>query len=140
MLGFWRDPAATREVIRDGWLKTGDMGYLDRDGYLYLAGRRTDMIKSGAHRIHPQDIEDAIAELPGIHEVAVVGVEDPILGQAVKAFVVPARPGELSPMRIQAHCRDRLASYKVPKSIEFVSGLPRTASGKLRRVELAQRG
>lgn len=135
MLGFLGDEAATREVIRDGWLVTGDMGHLDEDGFLFLAGRRSDMIKSGANRIHPADIEEVIAELAEVAEVAAVGVDDELLGQAIKAFVVAGSP--LSPERIKAHCRDRLAAYKIPKYIEFVSSLPKTASGKVQRAMLA---
>lgn len=139
MLGYWRNDAATALVKHDGWLKTGDMGHLDADGFLYLAGRRSDMIKAGAHRIHPQDIEDVIAELPQVQEVAVVGIEDDVLGQSIKAFVVAAQSATVSPLQIQGHCRERLAGYKVPKSVEIVASLPRTASGKVRRAELIER-
>lgn len=139
MLGYWRKPAATAEVLREGWLKTGDMGRMDGDGYLYIVGRRSDMIKAGAHRVHPQDIEDVIAELPDVQETAVVGIDDEMLGQTIKAFVVPNGAATLTPMQVQAHCRARLANYKVPKSVEFVTTLPRTASGKIRRAELSER-
>jgi acyl-CoA synthetase (AMP-forming)/AMP-acid ligase II len=138
MLGYWRNDSATADVKRDGWLKTGDMGRVDSEGFLYLVGRRSDMIKSGAHRIHPQDIEDAIAELPQVREVAVVGVEDALLGQSIRAFVVLADAAVLSPMQIQAHCRERLANYKIPKTVTIVASLPRTASGKIRRAELLE--
>lgn len=139
MLGYWRNEAATREVLQDGWLKTGDMGRLDADGFLFLVGRRSDMIKAGAHRVHPQDIEDVIAELPNVQEVAIVGIEDELLGQTIKAFVVPRPSCELNAMQVQAHCKSRLANYKIPKTVEIVSSLPRTASGKIRRIELMQR-
>ncbi|TXH77478.1 MAG: AMP-dependent synthetase [Lysobacteraceae bacterium] len=136
MRGYWDNAEATATVIRDGWLRTGDMGHLDADGFLWLAGRRSDMIKTGAHRVHPSDIEEAIAEMPGVSEVAVVGVDDDMLGQVVKAFVVaPGLPPNSENM-IKAHCRERLASYKIPRDIEFVSALPRTASGKVRRAAL----
>lgn len=136
MLGYWHDPETTATVFEDGWLKTGDLAHMDDDGYLYIQGRRSDMIKSGAHRINPMDIEETIAELEGVAEVAVVGVEDEILGQVIKAVVVP-RPGEtLETMQIKAHCRARLASYKIPKYVEFAETLPRTASGKIKRFEL----
>lgn len=138
MLGYWRNEPATVDVKRDGWLKTGDMGRMDDEGYLYLVGRRSDMIKSGAHRIHPQDIEDVIAELPQVREVAVVGVDDPILGQAIRAFVAFVDAAVLTPMQIQAHCRERLANYKIPKIVTIVASLPRTASGKIRRAELLE--
>lgn len=137
MLGYWRDPPATAAVLVEGWLKTGDLGYIDEDGYVFIKGRRSDMIKSGAHRINPNDIEEAISEIDGVAEVAVVGVDDEILGQVIKAVVVPV-PGETLDVKvIKAHCRDRLAVYKIPKYIEFAHQLPRTASGKVKRFELA---
>ena len=134
MQGYWQNPQATAEVLRDGWLRTGDVGRLDADGYLWLSGRRSDMIKTGAHRVHPQDIEEAISELPAVAEVAVVGVDDAVLGQVVKACIV--RGGELSADQVKAHCRARLAPYKIPKHVEFLAALPKTASGKVRRFEL----
>lgn len=139
MQGYWEDPAATARVLRDGWLSTGDMGYLDTDGYLYLHGRRADMIKTGAHRVHPRDVEEVIEELAEVAEVAVVGVDDEVLGQAVAAYVVRTPESQLDAASLKMHCRGRLAAYKIPKSIEFVPALPKTASGKTRRIELAQR-
>lgn len=137
MLGYWRDEARTSEVLSDGWLRTGDMGRIDADGYLFLEGRRTDMIKVGANRIYPNDVEEAIAEFPGIAEVAVVGIEDELLGQVVKAFIVPGVAGSVDKMAVLAHCRAGLAPYKIPKHIEFVDALPKTASGKINRGALA---
>ncbi|MCY7353529.1 MAG: acyl--CoA ligase [Lysobacter sp.] len=138
MRGYWNNPDATAAVLRDGWLRTGDMGHLDQDGCLFLAGRRSDMIKTGAHRVHPNDIEEAIAELAYVIEVAVVGVDDDVLGQVIKAFVVTETLPDRGAERIKAHCRARLAPYKIPKHIEFVTALPRTASGKVRRVQLTE--
>jgi long-chain acyl-CoA synthetase len=138
MRGYWNNPDASAAVLCDGWLRTGDMGHLDADGFLYLAGRRSDMIKTGAHRVHPNDIEEAIAEIPGVSEVAVVGIDDDILGQVVKAFIVAPGLPPRSENIIKAHCRERLASYKIPRDIEFVSALPRTASGKVRRAALLE--
>ncbi|MBI3899543.1 MAG: AMP-binding protein [Gammaproteobacteria bacterium] len=137
MLGYWNDAETTRQVLQDGWLKTGDMGYRDVDGYLYIEGRRSDMIKTGAHRIHPKEIEEVIAELDGIGEVAVIGVPDDILGQVIKAYLVIKPDAAVDGMRVKAHCRDRLAAYKIPKLIEFVSSLPKTASGKVQKFVLA---
>jgi long-chain acyl-CoA synthetase len=153
MLGYWNAPEATAATLRDGWLRTGDLGRLDADGFLYLAGRRSDMIKTGAHRVHPGDIEEAIAELAAVSEVAVVGVADDVLGQVPKAFVVlretasPARgpaipehavqPHASQELAIKSHCRARLPPYKIPRFIEFVDALPKTASGKVRRVALS---
>lgn len=138
MLGYWRDEETTRSVLRDGWLKTGDMGYLDSDGYLYLKGRRSDIIKVGAHRIHPKEVEEVVAEFPGVQEVAAVGVDDEMLGQVIKVFVVPAPESNVTALQIQGHCRGRLANYKVPKFVEFVSSLPKTASGKVLRAQLTK--
>src|SRR5690606_6865180 len=105
--------------------------------YLFLAGRRSDMIKTGAHRVHPLDVEEALLEHPGIAEVAVVGVPDDVLGQVVSAWVVRRDP-DLCENAIRAHCRSRLAPYKIPRRVDFVSALPRTASGKVRRASLAR--
>ena len=138
MLGYWGAPEATAKVLRDGWLHTGDMGHLDGDGFLHLCGRRSDMIKTGAHRIFPGDIEEVIAGAPGVAEVAVVGADDEILGQVVKAFVVPGVAPPRSAEAIRAHCRARLAPYKIPKYVEFVDALPHTASGKVRRAALSE--
>jgi long-chain acyl-CoA synthetase len=137
MLGYWRDPETTATVLRDGWLRTGDLAHMDQDGYLFIEGRRSDMIKSGAHRINPKDIEEVIAEIGGVAEVVVIGVDDEILGQVIKAIVIPAPGKALDAMAIKAHCRDRLAVYKIPKQIEFAAELPKTASGKIKRFELA---
>lgn len=143
MLGYWNAPDATAAALQDGWLRTGDTGHFDEDGFLYLAGRRSDMIKTGAHRVYPGDIEEAISELATVAEVAVVGTPDDLLGQVVTAYVVarsPLRPEDKGrrEMEIKAHCRARLAQYKIPRHIQFVDALPKTASGKVRRVALTQ--
>ncbi len=137
MLGYWRDETATREVLVDGWLKTGDIGYLDDEGFLFLVGRRSDIIKTGAHRVHPGEIEEVIAGLTGVSEVAVAGIDDELLGQTIAAWIVPEPGRDISVERIKARCRDMLASYKIPKQVQIVATLPRTASGKLRRIELS---
>ncbi len=138
MQGYWRDAALTATVLgTDGWLRTGDMGHIDADGFLYLSGRRSDMIKTGAHRVHPNDVEEVIAELDEVEEVAVVGVDDDVLGQVIKAFIVFADDADTSIDRVKAHCRERLAAYKIPKFIEAATELPKTASGKIRRSLLA---
>jgi acyl-CoA synthetase (AMP-forming)/AMP-acid ligase II len=139
MAGYWNDPEATGEVISNGWLKTGDIAYMDEDGYIFIQGRENDIIKSGGHRINPNDIEEAIAELAGVGEVVVVGVNDEILGQTIKAVIVPKPGACVDAVAIKAHCLRRLPAYKVPKYIEFNSELPRTASGKVRRFLLASR-
>jgi len=138
MRGYWNDPEASAAVLQDGWLRTGDLGRLDADGFLFLAGRRSDMIKTGAHRVHPLDVEEAIAELAEVAEVAVVGVDDATLGQAIKAVIVPAAGAAPDADRVKAHCRARLAAYKIPKQVQFVAALPKTASGKIRRALLTE--
>jgi acyl-CoA synthetase (AMP-forming)/AMP-acid ligase II len=136
MLGYWGNPNATAEVLRDGWLDTRDLGYFDEDGYLFIVGRTSDMIKVGAFRVSPTEIEEVVMGLDGVAEAGVVGVADDILGQAVKVVVV-LRPGAaLTPLAVKAYCRENLAAYKVPKVVEFALALPRTSSGKLQRFKL----
>jgi len=138
MLGYWHNPEATAQALRHGWLWTGDLGFRDTDGYLHIVGRAADMIKTGAYRVSPQEVEEVIAALPGVEDVCVSGIPDALFGQAVKAVIIP-RPGEhLDERDIKAHCRKLLAPYKRPKVVELASALPRTASGKLQRYKLAQ--
>jgi len=133
MLGYWNSKEMTSDTIIDGWLKTGDLAHYDNDGYLYIDGRSSEMIKSGANRISPKEIEEVIIELNDVEEVAVVGVSDEILGQIIKAVIVPSPGCHLDKMTIQAHCKNNLASYKIPKLIEIAGELPKTASGKIKR-------
>jgi len=137
-LGYWRNPEATAATFIDGWLKTGDLGHKDQDGYLYLKGRRSDMIKSGANRISPLEIEEVIVELPEVEEVAVVGVPDELLGQTITAFLVLKAGHELNVRAVKKHCLDNLASYKIPKQILQVDAFPKTASGKVKKHILAE--
>lgn len=137
MQGYWHDESATQAALVDGWLKTGDIGYRDDEGFLFLVGRRSDIIKTGAHRVHPGEIEEVIAGLAGVSEVAIAGIDDELLGQTIAAWVVPEPGHDISVEAIKARCRDMLASYKIPKQVQIVATLPRTASGKLRRIELS---
>ena len=138
MQGYWQAPEASALALRGGWLRTRDLGKLDADGFLWLAGRSDDVIKTGAHRVHPQDVEDVIAEVPGVQESAVVGIGDEMLGQVIAAYIVAEGDMPQLERDIRGHCRKRMASYKVPRSIHFIDSLPRTASGKVRRAALAQ--
>lgn len=137
MLGYWGDPAASAEALRDGWLHTGDLGRKDADGFLYIDGRASDMIKVGAFRVSPQEVEEVIAALPGVEEVGVAAIADEMLGHAIKAVIVPRAGAQLDIRAVKAHCRQQLASYKVPKVVEFAAALPRTSSGKVQRYKLA---
>jgi acyl-CoA synthetase (AMP-forming)/AMP-acid ligase II len=136
MLGYWHDPDGTSEVLIEGWLRTRDLGFLDDDGYLFISGRATDMIKVGAFRVSPHEIEDAISSMDDVVDVAVAGIADDVLGEAVRAFIVPRAGSALTVMAVKAFCRDNLASYKIPREVEFVTSLPRTASGKVQRFKL----
>jgi acyl-CoA synthetase (AMP-forming)/AMP-acid ligase II len=136
MLGYWANPVATAEVLADGWLRTRDLGKLDEDGYLYIVGRASDMIKVGAFRVSPQEIEEVLAGIEGIEEAAVTGVPDDVLGQVVKAVIVLRAGAQTTEMAVKAHCREHLASYKVPKTVDFVASLPKTSSGKIQRFKL----
>ncbi len=133
---YWNDEKLTSTVLFDGWLKTGDLASQDDDGFIYIIGRKTEMIKSGAHRISPLDIEESILRCNGVGEVAVIGKKDEILGQVIKAFIVSKENVKLEKRDIQRHCKKSLAAYKIPKFIEFIDELPKTASGKLKRFEL----
>jgi long-chain acyl-CoA synthetase len=137
MQGYWNDATATHEVLRDGWLRTGDLGHRDGDGYLYIDGRSVDMIKVGAFRVSPQEVEEVISAVPGVEETCVAATPDELLGQAVKAVIVRRAGADLDERTVKAYCRQHLAAYKVPKLVEFVSVMPRTASGKIQRFKLA---
>jgi acyl-CoA synthetase (AMP-forming)/AMP-acid ligase II len=135
MKGYWKQAEATASAIRDGWLHTGDAGYMDADGYLYIHDRVKDMIVSGGENVYPAEVENVLSGHPAVADVAVIGVPDARWGEAVKAVVVlrPMRPATES--ELIAYCRDRIAHYKAPKSVDFIEALPRNPSGKvLKRV------
>lgn len=132
MLGYWNDANATREVLRDGWLLTGDLGFMDDEGYLYITDRKKDMILVRGNNVYPREIEEWLYRFPGIREVAVVGEPDEGRGERPVAFIVAEdRSQQPSPDFIIAFLRERLADYKVPRRIEFVDELPRNATGKI---------
>ncbi len=140
--GYWQDDERTAEVFRNGWYYTGDRAFRDEDGYLWFVGRADDVILSAAYRIGPFEVESSLIEHPAVAETAVVGKPDPDRGNIVKAFVILA-PGfegsdELT-AEIQEHVKTTTAPYKYPREIEYVTELPKTISGKIRRVELRER-
>jgi acyl-CoA synthetase (AMP-forming)/AMP-acid ligase II len=137
MQGYWNLPEATSKTIgEDGWLRSGDAGYLDEDGYLYIYDRVKDMIISGGENIYPAEVENAIFGHPDVADVAVIGVPSERWGEEVKAMVVtkPGAPQDAG--SIMNWARERIAGYKVPKSVTFIEALPRNASGKVLRREL----
>jgi long-chain acyl-CoA synthetase len=138
MRGYWRDPEQTAKVLRPSGLHTGDLGWMDEDGYLYIVGRESEMIKSGAHRISPREIEDVIESIDGVLECAVVGVPDEQLGQAILAVVAPRDGHELERQGLLRTCLEELPRYKLPAHVLTVSALPRTPAGKVARAELLE--
>ena len=139
MVGYWNNSYATVQAVgEEGWLRTGDAGYLDEDGYLYIHDRFKDMIVSGAENIYPAEVENAIYGHPAVLEVAVIGVPDEKWGESVKAIVVAKPDAAADPGDIIAFARTRIAAFKAPKSIEFVAALPRGPSGKILRRKLRE--
>ncbi len=136
MVGYWNDPQATDEVIRNGYYHTGDLGRVDEEGYIYVVGRLKDMIKSNGFRVSAREVEDAIMEIDGIVEVAVKSVEDETTGEAIKAFLV-LRDGEQTSFEvIRRKLKGRLPEYKIPRHVEIRDHLPKNASGKIMKNEL----
>ncbi|MGC4111453.1 MAG: AMP-binding protein [Nocardioides sp.] len=136
MAGYWRAPEETARVLRDGWLHTGDIGYRDADGYYYLVDRKKDLIIAGGFNVYPREVEESLFLHPGIQEALVIGVADPYRGETVKAFVVCRSNAALTSEEVLTHCRSRLASYKVPRLVEFRAALPKSGVGKYLRREL----
>jgi len=134
MKGYYNMPDATASALRDGWLRTGDMGKFDEDGYLYIVERKKDLIIRGGFNIYPRDVEEVLNSHPAVIESAVIGIPSERMGEEVKAFVV-AR-GDVDADTLKAYCREKLANYKTPNEIEFVDVLPRNAVGKIDKKEL----
>lgn len=142
MSGYWKDPEKTAQALtKDGWLRTGDMGYRDEDGYFYLAGRADDLIIRGGENISPEEVENVLYSHPKIEEAAVIGIPDPEWGQEPRAIVVLKKGAEATAEEIMEFCRQRLSSFKRPRSVIFVDSLPRNPMGKvLKRVLRQQYG
>jgi long-chain acyl-CoA synthetase len=136
MHGYYRNPEATAATVRNGWLHTGDLGSFDADGYLYIVGRKKEMIIRGGENIYPKEVEEALYRHPAILEAAVVGLPDPVWGEEVGAYLV-LRPGQtLDAADVIAYCKEHLADYKCPKIVRFVAELPKTATGKVQKGKL----
>jgi long-chain acyl-CoA synthetase len=139
MLGYWRNPKATAETLRDGWLHTGDVAVVDADGYYTIVDRLKDMISAGGFKVWPLEVETALLDHPAIADVAVVGVPDADAGERPMAFVVRAEAVRVTASEIIEFARRSLAKYKVPVRVEFVAALPRSSTGKVLRRELRER-
>ena len=138
MTGYWKNPAATAETLRDGWMHTGDMGFFDDESFLFVADRKKDMICSGGENIYSREVEEALVTHPAVEHAAVIGVPDARWGESVKACVM-LRPGQkTSEDELIEHCRARIASYKKPRSVDFVEALPRLFNGKVDKKKLRE--
>jgi fatty-acyl-CoA synthase len=131
--GYWKSPQKTEETFQEGWMKTGDLAYRDKEGFFYMVGRGDDMIKSGAEKISPAEIEQVIASMPEVADVVVIGIPDKKWGQVPKAIVARKRDMEIKEEDIIKVCKSELAGYKKPKSVVIVDELPKTGAGKVDR-------
>jgi long-chain acyl-CoA synthetase len=131
MKGYWNKLAETDEAFKKGWFHTGDLGFIDEEGYLHIVGRKKEMIIASGFKIFPREVEEVIHTHPKVKEVAVVGIPDPVRGESVRAYVVTKDGGTVTPEELDDFCRKNLAAFKVPRSYEFVQNLPKTPSGKI---------
>ncbi|MEZ0392248.1 MAG: class I adenylate-forming enzyme family protein, partial [Pseudobdellovibrionaceae bacterium] len=138
MTGYWKNPKATSETIVDGWLHTGDLVRRDEEGYVYVVGRKKDMYKSGGENVYPAELEKVIRSLPGIREVAVIGVPDSKWGEVGKAFISIESNCQLNETHVAEHCLKNLAKFKVPKYFQFLPELPKGDSGKILKRKLTE--
>ncbi len=138
MIDYWKNEEATRSTLVDGWLMTGDAGFRDEEGYIYVSDRIRDMIISAGEKIFPAEVENVIRTHPAVADVAVIGVPDPLWGESVRALVVVTPGATLRPGDIIRHVRGRVGEYKVPRAVEFVESLPRNAAGKILKRELRE--
>ena len=140
MQGYWNSPEETQKVLdKHGRLHTGDLARVDEDGFIYIVDRKKDMIKSGAHRVSAKEIEDTLLEEPSVLECAVIGIDDEMMGEAIKAFVVPVKWDDRSEDRLLNSCKKRLPPYKVPRAIEFMRSLPKSGAGKIMKALLKEK-
>jgi long-chain acyl-CoA synthetase len=136
MKGYWNLPELTGETLRNGWYHTGDIGKMDEDRYVYIVDRKKDMIISGGENIYPQEIEDVLFQHPDVAEAAVIGIPDDTWGEAIKALVVKKAGSTVTEAELLEYCKQNLASFKKPRSVEFVNNLPRSTAGKVLKYEI----
>jgi long-chain acyl-CoA synthetase len=136
MMGYYKKPEETAAVMEDGWLKTGDVGFMDEDGYVTIVDRKKDMIIASGFNIYPKEIDELLMTHPKVLEVCTIGIPDAYRGETVKTYIVP-RPGQiLTEEEVKSFCKETLAAYKIPKRVEFIDALPKSAVGKILRREL----
>jgi fatty-acyl-CoA synthase len=138
MKGYYKDRKATKEALKGGWFHTGDLGRMDEEGYVYIVDRKKDMIVSGGENIYPREIEELLYHHPKIQDGAVIGIPDPMWGESVKAFVVLKNGEPMKEEEVIEYCKSHLASYKKPKTVEFMESLPRNPSGKVLKTLLRE--
>lgn len=138
MAGYWRNPDATAEAIEDGWFHTGDGGSMDEAGYLTIGDRKKDIIITGGENVNSIEVEDTLFSHPAVAEVAIIGVPSEKWGETIKALVVLAPDADVTEAELIAHCKERLAGYKAPTSVEFRKEIPRTATGKIQKFKLRE--
>ena len=138
MKGYWNDPELTAATLREGWLLTGDLARIDEDGFLYIVGRRKEVIVAGGYNVYPAEVESVVGDIEGVSAVAVVGIPDDYRGETIKAVVVPVPGARLTAAQVIARSREHLAPFKIPRIVEFRDELPRTAVGKIDKRRLAQ--
>jgi long-chain acyl-CoA synthetase len=140
MKGYWNLPEETAQVIRDGWLYTGDIGYVDADGYFYITDRKKDIIIRGGENLSPREVEEVLHQHPKVAEAGVIGIPDKVYGEEIKAFVALKAGKQASEEEIIAFCRERLPTFKTPKTVQFMEALPKNLLGKVLRAELRKLG
>jgi len=131
MKGYWNKPELTAQTMDHGWVHTGDMGYMDEDGFLYIVDRKRDMIISGGENIYPREIEEVLYHHPAVREATVIGIPNEKWGEEVKAVIALKTGFKATEEEIIEYCKDKLASFKKPKSVDFMDELPKTGSGKI---------
>jgi long-chain acyl-CoA synthetase len=139
MKGYFNRPAANAEAFRDGWFRTGDLGRMDSDGYLYVVDRKKDMVVTGGYNVYSKEVEQVLVQHPDIADAAVIGVPDALYGEAVAAFVELLPGASLSAESVIDYCRSQLAGYKKPRHVRFVDALPRNSLGKVLKAQLRER-
>ncbi len=138
MLGYWNRPEETARTVRDGWLYTGDLAFMDEEGYFFIMDRKKDLVLVGGYNVYPREVDEVLMAHPDIQDAVAVGVPDALKGESIKAFVVPRKGASLKKSDVTAWCRARLASYKLPRSVEFRESLPKNLVGKVLRRMLRQ--